>query len=114
MWLPRPDAKYTPRVARQVEEAKVKDILVSNEELCGQYLGEDLINEETGEVMFEAGDEITEELFEAFAEAKIKGFTTLAIDNINVGPYIRNTLAGRQESFTRRSADRHLSGDASG
>jgi len=97
------DAKYTPRVARQVEEAKVKDILVSNEELMGQYLGEDLINEETGEVMFEAGDEITEELFEAFAEAKIKGFTTLAIDNINVGPYIRNTLAG-DKSRSREEA----------
>ncbi|MDE0780721.1 MAG: DNA-directed RNA polymerase subunit beta [Alphaproteobacteria bacterium] len=87
------EAKFTPRVARQVEEAKVKDILVSNEELLAQYLGEDLINKETGEVKFEAGDEITEEMFEAFEEAKVKAFTTLAIDNINVGPYIRNTLA---------------------
>jgi DNA-directed RNA polymerase subunit beta len=87
------EAKFTPRVARQVEEAKVKEILVSNEELLAQYLGEDLINIETGEVTFEAGDEITEEMFEAFEEAKIRAFTTLAIDNINVGPYIRNTLA---------------------
>ncbi|MBO6783112.1 MAG: DNA-directed RNA polymerase subunit beta [Alphaproteobacteria bacterium] len=88
------DAKFTPRVARQVDEAGVKNILVSNEELLGQYIGEDLINEETGEVILEAGDEITEEVLEQFEEAKIKAFKTLAIDHVTVGPYIRNTLAG--------------------
>ncbi len=88
------DAKFTPRVARQVDEAGVKNILVSNEELLGQYIGEDLINEETGEVILEAGDEITEEMLELFEESKIKAFKTLAIDHVTVGPYIRNTLAG--------------------
>ena len=34
---------------------------MSGEELVGQYFGEDIINEETGEVLVEAGDEITEE-----------------------------------------------------
>jgi DNA-directed RNA polymerase subunit beta len=88
------DAKFTPRVARQLEEAGVKEILVSGEELLGQYFGEDIINEETGEVLVEAGDEITEEILESFEELKIKAFTTLAIDHVTVGPYIRNTLAG--------------------
>jgi len=87
------EAKYTPRVARQVEEAGVKDILVSADELLGQYFGEDIINEETGEVLVEAGDEITEEVLESFVELKIKAFTALAIDHVTVGPYIRNTLA---------------------
>ncbi len=87
------EAKFTPRVARQIEEAKVKDILVSGDELLGQYFAEDIINEDTGEVLFEAGDEITEEVLEAFEELKIKAFTTLAIDHVTVGPYIRNTLA---------------------
>jgi DNA-directed RNA polymerase subunit beta len=88
------DAKFTPRVARQLEEAGVKEILVSGEELLGQYFGEDIINEDTGEVLVEAGDEITEEILESFEELKIKAFTTLAIDHVTVGPYIRNTLAG--------------------
>ncbi len=88
------DVKFTPRVARQLEEAGVKEILVSGEELLGQYFGEDIINEETGEVLVEAGDEITEEILESFEELKIKAFTTLVIDHVTVGPYIRNTLAG--------------------
>jgi len=86
-------AKLTPRLARQFTEDGVKEILVTNEALIGQYVGEDLINEETGEVLIEAGDEITEDTFATIDELKIKKFTTLMIDHINVGPYIRNTLA---------------------
>jgi DNA-directed RNA polymerase subunit beta len=88
------DTKFTPRVARQLDEAGVKDILVTNEELLGQYFGEDIINEQTGEVLVEAGDEITEEVLESFAESGTKSLTTLAIDHVSVGPYMRNTLAG--------------------
>ena len=88
------DAKFTPRLARQLDEKGLKDIIVSGEELVGQYFGEDIINEETGEVLVEAGDEITEEILESFGELGIKNFTTLWIDHVTVGPYIRNTLAG--------------------
>ena len=86
-------AKFTPRYARQFSDEGVKDILVTNDALIGQYMGEDLINEETGEVRIEAGEEITEETLVTIDELKIKKFTTLMIDHINVGPYIRNTLA---------------------
>ena len=86
-------AKLTPRLANQYREEGVKDILVSEEALIGHYVGEDLINEETGEVLIEAGEEITEETFSQLTDLKIKKFTTLMIDHIDVGPYIRNTLA---------------------
>ena len=86
-------AKLTPRLAKQYSEEGIKDILVSEEALIGQYVGEDLINEETGEVLIEAGEEITEETFSQIVDLKIKKFTTLMIDHIDVGPYIRNTLA---------------------
>jgi DNA-directed RNA polymerase subunit beta len=87
------ESKFTPRVARQLDEAGVKDILVTNDELLGQYFGADIVNEETGEVLVEAGDEITEEILESFAETGLKSFETLSIDHISVGPYMRNTLA---------------------
>ena len=86
-------AKVTPRLLRNLEEAKVKDIRVTEEELIGRYIGNDIINEETGEVLIEAGDEITEETLELLTEEKVNAMTLLAIDHINVGPYIRNTLA---------------------
>jgi DNA-directed RNA polymerase subunit beta len=85
--------KVTPRTARKLAEDGLKDVLVSDEELIGRYIANDLINEETGEVIVEAGDELTEENVAAISEAKAPQITTLVIDHINVGPYIRNTLA---------------------
>ncbi|MEF3837755.1 hypothetical protein P0Q08_08470, partial [Campylobacter jejuni] len=59
----------------------------------GQYVAEDLVNMETGEIYAEAGDEITEKLLGTLAEAGIDEIPVLDIDHVNVGPYIRNTLA---------------------
>src|SRR6202030_4341782 len=47
--------RMTPRVARRLREEGLTDVLVPEEELIGRYLASDLINEETGEVYFEAG-----------------------------------------------------------
>jgi DNA-directed RNA polymerase subunit beta len=86
-------AKMTPRLAKKLIEGGLKDRFVSNEELLDHYVAVDYINPETGLVLCEAGDEITEELLQALAENKIDSIETLAIDHINVGPYLRNTLA---------------------
>ena len=85
--------KMTSRLLGQLKEQGLKEQLVPEGDLVGYYIAEDLINEKTGEVFVEAGDEITEEVLEALEEAKIKKIPALAIDHINVGPYIRNTLA---------------------
>ncbi|WP_374316615.1 DNA-directed RNA polymerase subunit beta, partial [Microbacterium sp.] len=52
----------------------------------------DIINEQTGEVRHEAGDEITEAMLNDVDELGIDEIATLAIDNVTVGPYMRNTL----------------------
>ncbi|NQV84585.1 MAG: DNA-directed RNA polymerase subunit beta, partial [Rhodospirillales bacterium] len=85
--------KMTPRLIRQLEEKGLQDVLVSDEDLIGRYAAIDIINDKTGEIYVEAGDEITEELMELLAEAKIEKIETLAIDHVNVGPYVRNTLS---------------------
>ncbi len=85
--------KITPRTARKLVDDGLKEILVPAEELVGRYVGADLVNEKTGEVIAEAGDELTAESVEAIAEAGITELPTLHIDHVNVGPYIRNTLA---------------------
>ncbi|MBM3565162.1 MAG: DNA-directed RNA polymerase subunit beta [Alphaproteobacteria bacterium] len=84
--------KMTPRVLRQLEEKGLDEILVPDEELIGRYIAGDIINPKTGEIYAEAGDEITVQSMEALAEAGIDDIPTLAIDHVNVGPYIRNTL----------------------
>jgi DNA-directed RNA polymerase subunit beta len=85
--------KLTPRTARKLVDGGLKEVLVPIEELVGRYLKSDLINETTGEVLAEAGDELTEESLAAITESGISAFSTLDIDHINIGPYIRNTLA---------------------
>ena len=52
-----------------------------------------MINEKTGEIYVEAGDEITESMLETSSRRRASPtLPTLGIDHINVGPYIRNTL----------------------
>ncbi len=85
--------KMTPRLARRLHEQGLKEILVSSDELVGRYAAADIINEKTGEIYIEAGDELTQAKIEQLEAAGIKELPTLAIDHINVGAYMRNTLA---------------------
>ena len=86
-------AKMTPRLARKLRDGGLKDQLVPNEELFGRFAAVDFVNEENGQILAEAGDELTEEILTSLIENGITEIPTLAIDNINVGPYMRNTLA---------------------
>jgi len=85
--------KMTPRLAKKLQEAGLKVQLVEDVELVGQFVASDLIDEKTGLVLCEAGDEISADLLGSLREAGIKELPVLAIDYVNVGPYIRNTLA---------------------
>jgi DNA-directed RNA polymerase subunit beta len=56
-------------------------------------MAEDIFDAKTGQVIFEAGHEMTADDL-AWIEERytIKTLPVLAIDHINVGPYIRNTM----------------------
>jgi len=96
--------KVTPRTVKHLKDAgKVKDILVPYEAILGRFAAKDMINEKTGEIWVEAGDELTldydaktEEVtggtLKTLLDNGVTEIPTLDIDNINVGPYIRNTL----------------------
>lgn len=84
--------KMSPRLGKKLQEQGVNEILVKTEELVGRYLATDQIDEKTGTVLFEAGDELTVDVIEKLEKAGAKEIQTLAIDHINVGPYIRNTM----------------------
>lgn len=97
--------KLSTRVAAKLEKDGVKELRISTEELLGKFIANDIVDLETGEIHAEASDEITEELLEALIEQKITAIDVLAIDGVNVGPYIRNTLAldkntSREEALT--------------
>ena len=79
------------------------EIRLTNEDLYGRFVATDFIDENTGEIVIEAGDEITEDDVAKFNELKIKEFSVLHIDYVNVGPYIRNTLVA-DKNTTRDEA----------
>src|SRR3954447_5767548 len=81
------------RTARQLAERGVRALRATDEDLIGQYIAEDLVNMQTGEVYAEAGDEVTDKLLKGFTEAGLDEVPVLEIDHVNIGPYIRNTLA---------------------
>jgi len=96
--------KATPRMVRNwIDEGKVTELLVPFDHIFGRFVAVDMINEQTGEIWVEAGDELTWDLDR---DGEVKGGTlkllldqgiteiqVLDIDGVNVGPYIRNTMA---------------------
>ena len=84
--------RITARHIRELEKAGVKKLEVPEEYLVGKVLSRSLVNTETGELVANANDELTEELIEAIRGAGVKEITTLYINDLDRGPYISNTL----------------------
>ncbi len=85
--------KITARSARLLAEKGVKFLRASDDDLYGQYLAEDLYNDETGEIYAEAGDEVTAKTLPGLLDHGFNALPILDIDHINIGPYVRTTLA---------------------
>jgi DNA-directed RNA polymerase subunit beta len=84
--------KISPRKARMLAEDGLANLRVSDEELIGRFLADELVSNDTGEIFAEAGDEITEELLPELLELGYTDIKVLDIDPVNKGPFIRNTL----------------------
>jgi DNA-directed RNA polymerase subunit beta len=55
--------KVTPRAVKKlIDEGKVTDLLVPFDQIVGRFAAKDIINEETGAIYVEAGDELTWEV----------------------------------------------------
>ena len=84
--------KITPRLARKFAKDGVKNILIGNDYLLGQFLAEDLIDPKSGEVLAKIGEVITNDMLKVInGELNIKSLSVLGISS-GSGPYIRNTL----------------------
>ena len=85
-----------------------------DEDLFGQYIAEDLFDPSDRRDLRRSRRrnrrEVARRLWSSTASTS---FRLLDIDHVNIGPYIRNTLDGRQELVARGSAVRHLPRDAS-
>jgi DNA-directed RNA polymerase subunit beta len=84
--------RITARHIRELETSGIKMLEVPEDYLLGKVLSRTLVNTETGEVVANANDELTEELVAAIRAAGIEDISTLYINDLDRGPYISNTL----------------------
>ncbi len=106
--------KVTPRMVKKwLESEAVSELLVPFDHIVGRFVARDIIDEETGAIFVEAGDELTWELdkdgevkggtLKTLLDAGITDIPVLDIDGVNVGPYIRNTMAA-DKNWNRETA----------
>ncbi|MDH3559910.1 MAG: DNA-directed RNA polymerase subunit beta, partial [Gammaproteobacteria bacterium] len=84
--------RITARHINELEKAGIKTLVVPEDYLLGKIVSHNIIDKETGELIANANDEITSELFERLREAGIKQIKTLYVNDIDRGPYISTTL----------------------
>ncbi len=84
--------RITSRHIRQMETAKLTALEVPSEFIEGNSLAADVIDEETGEVLFPCNAEITAEMVEQFIEKEIKEFHTIFTNDLDCGPFVSDTL----------------------
>ena len=106
--------KVTPRAVKKlIDDAAVSELLLPFDQILSKFVSKDIINEETGAIYVEAGDELTWELdkdgeviggsIKELLDAGITNIPVLDIDNVNVGAYMRNTMA-MDKNMSRETA----------
>ncbi|WP_051693860.1 DNA-directed RNA polymerase subunit beta [Desulfohalovibrio reitneri] len=82
----------TKKAWRLMGENGVERFEVEPESVYGLYLSKEMVDEKTGEVLAEAGAEITQDILDALRDAGIQRLPMLHTKGTDVSPSIRDTL----------------------
>jgi DNA-directed RNA polymerase subunit beta len=99
----RKNSKFTRVAIKKLRAAEVDRLPMEHAELIGKVSAEDVVDKETGEVLLECNEEVTEITIERLREAGVAEFRVLFIDGLNVGPYLRDTLIADKVQTTEDS-----------
>ena len=86
------DKRITSKHIRDLAEAGIKKIAVPDDFLIDRVIAQNIVDSETGEIIANANDEITESLLATLHESGIEDIRTLYINDLDRGPYISSTL----------------------
>lgn len=84
--------RITARHVRQIAKSKIKELVVPTEYVVGRSLAKDVVNQKTGEVLFESNSEITLDMLKKLDEAGIKDIETIYTNELDCGPFVSHTL----------------------
>jgi DNA-directed RNA polymerase subunit beta len=107
------DKRITASTSASWPEAGIKKIAVPDDFLLGAS-SPPVVNAETGEILANANDEITEELLAKLRGSGVEQIQTLYVNDLDRGAYISQTLRIDETADQWAGARRHLPHDASG
>ncbi|MFZ1907590.1 MAG: DNA-directed RNA polymerase subunit beta [Burkholderiales bacterium] len=84
--------RITVKHIRDMEAAGIKKLTAPDEFIIGRALAHNVVNSETGEIVANANDEVTETLLAQLREAKVSKVQTLFTNDLDQGAYISQTL----------------------
>ena len=84
--------KITKVSVKKMNEAKIKSIPATLEQIVGKIVSKDIYDEDTGEVIVACNEALTEDKIYDLQNAGIKELEVLYIDGVNFSDQIRNTL----------------------
>jgi DNA-directed RNA polymerase subunit beta len=85
--------RITRAALKKLRAARTRDIPLHEEELIGQTIARDVIDEETGEILLEVNTEVTGETLEVVRDRKIRAFSILHIHPDRDDRSLRDSLA---------------------
>ena len=86
------DKRINARHVREIESSGIKHISVPEDYLLGRVLATNIVDADTGEVVANANDELTEELLGRLRDANVANIQTLYTNDLDQGAYISQTL----------------------
>jgi len=86
------DKRINSKHVREIEAAGIKMISVPEDYLLGRVLAKNIVDADTGEIVANANDELTEELLAKLRDAKVSDIQTLYTNDLDQGAYISQTL----------------------
>ena len=91
--LVKKNRKFTKLADQEARRTRTSSACRSRStDLVGKVAAHDVVDEETGEVLLECNEELTEAKLDELREHGINEFKVLFIDNLNVGSFLRDTL----------------------
>ena len=88
-----PGRRITARHISKMKKSKITHLSMPMSYLDGKFLFEDIIDQDSGEVLAMANTVMTDELIEKLQKAKVKNFKVIYSNELDNGPFIPDTLA---------------------
>ena len=85
--------KFTRGAIKKMQDAGMDTLPITDEEVAGLISAEDIIDMDTGEVLAESNEVLNVDKVEELRKRGYKEIQVLYIDGLNVGSYLRDTLA---------------------